>query len=87
MNEFKRVLLQLSFSEERAETCARIFADNSRDGVYSHGINRFPVFVNYVREGFIEINAEPKLIEQNAMIEKWDGMLGPGMYNASQAMA
>ncbi len=86
-NEFKRVLLNLSFSEERAEICARIFADNSRDGVYSHGINRFPVFVNYVKEGFIEVNTEPKLIEQSGMIEKWDGQLGPGMYNASHAMA
>ena len=86
MNEFNRVLLKLSFSEERAEICAKIFADNSRDGVYSHGINRFPVFVNYVREGFIQINAEPKLIEQDGLIEKWDGQLGPGMYNATRAM-
>lgn len=86
MNEFKRVLLKLSFSEERAELCAKIFADNSRDGVYSHGINRFPVFVNYVKEGFIQINAEPKLMEQDGLIEKWDGQLGPGMYNAARAM-
>jgi 3-dehydro-L-gulonate 2-dehydrogenase len=87
MSEFKRVLLKLSFSGERAETCARIFADNTRDGVYSHGINRFAVFVNYVKDGFIDINAEPKLVEQNGLIEKWDGQLGPGMYNASLAMA
>ena len=86
MNEFKRVLLKLSFSEERAEICARIFADNSRDGVYSHGVNRFPVFVNYVKEGSIDINAEPRLLEQNGVIEKWDGQLGPGMYNATRAM-
>ena len=87
MSEFKRVLLQLSFSEERAETCARIFAENTRDGVYSHGINRFPVFVNYVKDGFVDINAEPRLIEQNGLIEKWDGQLAPGMYNAWHAMA
>ena len=85
-NEFKRVLLKQSFSEERAEICAGIFADNSRDGVYSHGVNRFPVFVNYVKEGFIDVAAEPKLLEQNGSIEKWDGQLGPGMYNATRAM-
>ena len=85
-NEFKRVLLKLSFSEERAGICAKIFADNSRDGVYSHGVNRFPVFVNYVKQGLIDIAAEPKLLEQNGSIEKWDGQLGPGMYNATRAM-
>ena len=85
-NEFKRVLLKLSFPGERAEICARIFAENSRDGVYSHGINRFPVFVNYVKQGLIDISAEPKLREQNGSIEKWDGQLGPGMYNATRAM-
>jgi len=85
-DEFKRVLLKLAFSEERAEICARIFSDNSRDGVYSHGINRFPVFVKYVKEGFIDVAAEPKLLEQNGQIEKWDGHLAPGMYNATRAM-
>ena len=43
--EFKRILLKLSFTEEKAEICASIFANNSLDGVYSHGINRFPVFI------------------------------------------
>ena len=85
-SEFKRILLKLSFSEERAEICAKIFSDNSRDGVYSHGINRFPVFVNYVKQGFIDVAAEPKLLEQNGPIEKWDGQLAPGMYNATLAM-
>ena len=33
-SEFKRVLLKVGFEEDRAEMCARIFADNSRDGVY-----------------------------------------------------
>ncbi|MGH2645861.1 MAG: Ldh family oxidoreductase, partial [Chitinophagaceae bacterium] len=41
--EFKRILLGLSFSENKAECCAGIFANNSLDGVYSHGLNRFPV--------------------------------------------
>ena len=85
-DEFKRVLLKLSFKEEKAELCASIFAANSRDGVYSHGINRFPVFVKYVKEGLIQIQAEPELVEQNGLIEKWDGQFGPGMYNATKAM-
>ncbi len=84
--EFKRILLSLSFTEEKAESCAGIFANNSLDGVYSHGINRFPVFVEYVKGGLIRVDAEPVLIEQTGLIEKWDGKSGPGMYNATKAM-
>ncbi len=84
--EFKRVLLKLSFPEEKAEACARIFAANSRDGVYSHGLNRFPVFVEYVQKGLIHGDAEPVLIETIGAIERWDGQYAPGMYNASLCM-
>jgi 3-dehydro-L-gulonate 2-dehydrogenase len=56
---FKRILLALSFTEEKAEVCAGLFAGNSRDGVYSHGLNRFPVFVQGVKEGIVDAQAEP----------------------------
>ena len=74
--EFKRILLKLSFTEEKAEICAGIFAHNSLDGVYSHGINRFPVFVQYVKEGLIQVNAEPELLEQSGLIEKMGWKVG-----------
>src|SRR3954463_6791173 len=86
-DEFLRILTAIGFTPARAELCARIFAENSRDGVYSHGLNRFPVFVQLVRDGLIDIHAEPQLIENSGMIEHWDGKLGPGMYNAHLAMA
>lgn len=84
--EFKRVLLQLSFPEEKAELCASIFAGNSRDGVHSHGLNRFPVFVQYVKDGLVDPAASPFLLHTNGVIETWHGNLGPGMYNATLAM-
>ena len=84
--EFKRVLLDLSFTEEKAELCADIFAANSRDGVYSHGLNRFSAFVNAVKEGTVDIHAEPGFVESHGMIEIWDGNSGAGMYNATKAM-
>ncbi|MDP3469465.1 MAG: 3-dehydro-L-gulonate 2-dehydrogenase [Daejeonella sp.] len=84
--EFKRVLLSLSFTEEKAELCADIFAGNSRDGVYSHGLNRFSAFVNAVKEGEVDIHAEPGFVESYGMIEIWDGNSGAGMYNATKAM-
>jgi 3-dehydro-L-gulonate 2-dehydrogenase len=33
-----RVLLKLNFEQQRARLCARLFAEASRDGVYSHGL-------------------------------------------------
>ncbi|MDP2412341.1 3-dehydro-L-gulonate 2-dehydrogenase [Daejeonella sp.] len=84
--EFKRVLLSLSFKEGKAELCADIFAGNSRDGVYSHGLNRFSAFVNTVKEGVVDIYAEPGVVDSHGMIEIWDGRSGAGMYNATVAM-
>ena len=84
--EFKRVLLQLSFEPSKADLCARIFAENSRDGIETHGLNRFPVFVKFVKEGLINPAAEPKLVSALGAIERWDGNLAPGMYNATLCM-
>lgn len=84
--EFKRVLLKLSFPENKAACCAKIFGDNSLDGVYSHGLNRFPVFVDYVKKGIVDIMAEPERTQQNGLIEIWNGNSGPGMYNATLCM-
>jgi len=83
---FKRVLLKLGFTEERATLCARIFAENSRDGVYSHGLNRFPVFVQMVKDGLVAVDAEPEKLTQHGVTEQWDGHRAPGMYTATKAM-
>jgi 3-dehydro-L-gulonate 2-dehydrogenase len=82
----KQILLKLAFPEHKATLCARIFAQNSLDGVYSHGVNRFPLFVQYVREGLIDIHAEPELTGKNGLVEYWHGHSGPGVYNAHKAM-
>jgi 3-dehydro-L-gulonate 2-dehydrogenase len=84
--QFERVLLKLDFAEERAALCARLFAENSRDGVYSHGLNRFPVFVQMVKDGLIDVSAEPEKVGQRGVTEQWDGHLAPGMYTATKAM-
>lgn len=84
--EFKRVLSELSFTEGKAEIIATVFAENSRDGVYTHGLNRFPVFVKYVKDGLINISADPVKLAAFGAIERWDGNLGPGILNARFAM-
>ncbi len=85
-SEFKKVLLSLAFSEDKAEQCAQIFAENSRDGVHSHGLNRFPTFVQYVKDGLVVANAEPVKEGGFGNLEQWNGNLGPGMLNAKFCM-
>jgi len=84
--EFLRVLLKNNFIPEKAEQCATIFAENSRDGIYTHGINRFPGFIEYVHEGLVIPDAEPSLFNTLGLIEQWDGNLGPGVLNATFCM-
>ncbi|TWR24568.1 3-dehydro-L-gulonate 2-dehydrogenase [Mucilaginibacter achroorhodeus] len=84
---FKQILLSLGFTDAKAEICADVFAGNSRDGVHSHGLNRFPTFVEYVKEGLVLPNAEPSLINTLGAVEQWDGNLGPGILNAKYSMA
>ena len=81
-SEFKRILIQLNFTEEKAEKCADFFAINSLEGIYSHGVYRFPRFVNYIIRGFVNPDTEPELVYSAGALEQWKGNLGPGPLNA-----
>lgn len=76
------ILIREGFSEEKAAECARIFSENTLDGVASHGVNRFPRFVEQTREGIIQIDTEPEKTASFAAIEQWDGKHGIGPLNA-----
>ncbi|MEM8487846.1 MAG: Ldh family oxidoreductase, partial [Bacteroidota bacterium] len=41
----ERVLEQRGFEPARAALSARLFAEASCDGIYSHGLNRFPRYL------------------------------------------
>jgi 3-dehydro-L-gulonate 2-dehydrogenase len=81
-----RVLRGLEFAAHRAELCARLFAETTCDGVYTHGLNRFSRFVAMVRNGNIDVNAEPVVVARFGALERWDGRSGPGNLNAWAAM-
>jgi len=84
--EFKRVLLQIGLRQENAELCALVFAENSRDGVYTHGLNRFAKFVKSVKAGEIKQDSVPTLVRSMGALEQWDGNFGPGIVNARFCM-
>lgn len=85
LDQFKEILLRKGFTDASADSCARIFADNSLDGVYSHGVNRFPRFIRYIEKGYIHKDAEPVLVHSAGALEQWNGNLGPGPLNATSA--
>ncbi len=87
LHSLKSAMRQLGLREDRAALCARLFAETTRDGVYTHGLNRFPRFAATVANGSVDVNAEPvRLSDATNAIERWDGRLGPGNLNAYASM-
>ena len=85
----ERAMQHLGLRGERAALCARLFTETTRDGVYTHGLNRFPRFAEMVANGCIDANAEPTRIGDSTTaiaIERWNGNLGPGNLNAHTCM-
>lgn len=80
------VLVRLGMADERAQTCARLFAETTRDGVYTHGINRFPRFVSTIRNNSVNVKAAAVRVAGFGALERWDGNSGPGNLNALAAM-
>ncbi len=84
--EFKRVLTDRGCEEDIAELSARLIAETSLDGVYSHGVNRFSRVVDYIDKGYIHPNARPTKVDGIGSLERWDAHLGLGNVTAKLAM-
>jgi len=82
----KSAFLNAGMPEGKADTCAHIHTESSRDGVYSHGLNRVERFVDYIGRGWVDVNAEPTLQLNLGSMETYNGNLGPGILNAIFAM-
>lgn len=81
-----RALLGFGFERGRADLCAHLFAGTDRDGVYTHGLTRFPRFLEQIRRGFVDVRATPALVTAAGALERWDGRRGPGNLNAHHSM-
>src|SRR6266568_1724217 len=86
LQSLRRATEHLGLTGERAALCARLFAETTRDGVYTHGLDRFPRFAEMVANGCVDVNAAPTRTGGVAALERWDGHLGPGNLNAYAAM-
>lgn len=81
-----QAMLRLGLAPDRAAKCALLFAETMRDGVYTHGLNRFPRFAETIANGSVDVNAEPTRTAGLGAIERWDGHRGVGNLNASASM-
>ena len=85
-SEFIRVLNQYGITGERAELSATLFADASRDGIYTHGLNRFPKFIKSISDGSVGVRAEAEMEASLGVLERWNGHRGCGNLNAWRCM-
>ena len=86
-NTLEGCLRHHRFDSDRAKRCAQIFAENSLVGVASHGLNRFPRFIEWIERGWIDPLESPERVSSFGSLERWDGKLGPGPLNAQACMA
>lgn len=80
------ILQRYNFPGNKARLIAKTHTQSSCDGVYSHGLNRFPLFIEYVERGLIDISANPEKTASYGTLERWDGRAGPGITNAHHCM-
>lgn len=80
-NQYERVLLKRGMENASAKKLAAGFVEMANEGTYSHGINRFPVFIEQVDQGHIKLNATPECVNKFEALEQWDCHFGPGVLN------
>ena len=69
-----------------AQDCAALLVENSLDGIYSHGVNRFPRLLRYLDQGYVKPDNRPQCVLSLGALEQWDGNLGMGNTNARTCM-
>jgi 3-dehydro-L-gulonate 2-dehydrogenase len=69
-----------------AAECVKLLVENSIDGIYSHGVNRFPRIISYLQKGYIKPNNRSEKVAGFGAFERWDGKLGMGNTNAKICM-
>lgn len=79
-----KLFLKYKFNKEKAKLLADVCTESTLVGVNSHGINRLPLFIDYIEKGVIKIDAEAEKVDAFGCIERWDGNFGSGVINATK---
>jgi len=84
IDTFYQILLKNAVPDLSAKLCARVIAQSTFDGVFTHGIQRFPGLIESLANGSINPNAELHQMSAFGAFESWDGNLGIGIVNATK---
>lgn len=84
--EFKRVMLKNGIPEAKAEESATMFADTTQAGTYSHGVNRFPRFIQQLQQGDVIPGNDAECVFSFGAMEQWDGRQSIGNLTARRMM-
>jgi 3-dehydro-L-gulonate 2-dehydrogenase len=77
-----RLFAKCKFSKSNAELLAKVTTENTLFGINSHGVNRVPRFLDYLKKGLVNVDAVAEQVENFGSIERWDGQGGAGILNA-----
>jgi 3-dehydro-L-gulonate 2-dehydrogenase len=81
-DELLRVFVKLGFQNEDAQLLAQTLAENTCDGVASHGLNRIHMIVSQIKKGHVKVAARAEKVSSFGAWEQWHGHSGPGVLNA-----
>ena len=87
VDTLSRGLFRAGIEDERRFRLAEVFAGNSLEGVYSHGVNRYLRFLSEVEGGIVDLRAQTEVVSSFGGIEVRDAHFGIGPLNAEDAMA
>ncbi len=82
----KTAMIRAGLSQEQADICAQIHTESSCDGVFSHGLNRVPRFVDYVTKGWVDVNAKMEEVSSFGCVKIFDAHQGIAIINSLQAV-
>lgn len=80
--KFDDILRTRGFDEKQAATISSVFMESSLEGVYTHGVNRFSKFIDFVEKGYVKLDGKLTKYSGMGSLEQWDGGLRAGILNA-----
>ena len=60
------ILILNGLEADKAKKVADTLANSTLDGINSHGVNRFPLFLEYIQKGHVSIDVEPEIVIESA---------------------
>ena len=76
------ILILNGLEGDKAKKVADTLANSTLDGINSHGVNRFPLLLEYIQKGYVSIDVEPEILNSNSSFCQVDGKFGLGILNA-----